>query len=59
MSEVGPVLFDLALRVWTLAYIMQGPRGRTAVRFLFFPVFCCSVSELMTSSCSFTSMLHI
>ena len=38
-QRLGPVLFDLVLRVWTLAYIMQGLRGRTAVQFLSFSFF--------------------
>ena len=58
-QRLGPVLFDLVLRVWTLADIMQGLRGRTAVQFLSFSFFWCSISELMTSSCCFTSTLHI
>ena len=56
-QRLGPVLFDLVPRVWTSAYIMQGLRGRPAVQFLFF--FWCSISELMKSSCCFTSTLHI
>ena len=57
--RLGPVLFNLVLRVWTLAYIIQVLRGRTGDQFLFFPFFWCSVSELMTSFCCFTSMIHI